>query len=68
MATEVKLALTLRRPWAAAVVHLGKAIENRTWKPPVHAIGQLLAIHAGRNIEPDALDFIRSIRRDFNAS
>lgn len=38
-------ALTLRHPWIWAVVHLGKRIENRTWEPPEHLIGQYIAIH-----------------------
>jgi hypothetical protein len=37
-------ALTVRQPWAHAVLYLGKTIENRTW-PTAHR-GPLL-IHAG---------------------
>lgn len=40
-------ALTLRQPWAWAVLHAGKRIENRTWKPPSWMLGESLAIHAG---------------------
>lgn len=40
-------ALTLKAPWAFAVVALGKRVENRTWRPPVSLIGQRIAIHAG---------------------
>lgn len=40
-------ALTLHAPWAFAVAHLGKRIENRTWVPPARLVGQRLAIHAG---------------------
>ena len=40
-------ALTLHQPWAHAVAHLGKRIENRTWAPPASAMGAPLAIHAG---------------------
>jgi hypothetical protein len=40
-------ALTLHAPWAYAVAHLGKRIENRTWAPPARLVGQRLAIHAG---------------------
>ncbi|MFV2172406.1 hypothetical protein ACFHW2_11510 [Actinomadura sp. LOL_016] len=36
--------LTLRQPWAFAVAHAGKRIENRTWT--THYRG-LVAIHAG---------------------
>jgi hypothetical protein len=43
-------ALTLRHPWAHAIAHLGKDIENRTWEPSpnVLAAGELFAIHAGK--------------------
>jgi hypothetical protein len=36
--------LTVRQPWAWAIVHAGKVIENRTWL--THYRG-LIAIHAG---------------------
>jgi hypothetical protein len=39
-------ALTLRQPWAWAVFHAGKTIENRTF-PTAHR--GLLLIHAGRS-------------------
>jgi hypothetical protein len=41
-------ALTLKQPWAWAVAHAGKDVENRTWKPPASVIGQRIAIHAGK--------------------
>lgn len=40
-------ALSLRQPWAWAVVHGGKRIENRTWRP-AKPYGQRLVIHAAR--------------------
>lgn len=40
-------ALTLRQPYAGAVAHLGKDIENRSWAPPKDVIGTRIAIHAG---------------------
>lgn len=40
-------AITLRHPWSFAIARLGKDIENRTWKPPRHLIGQTIAIHGG---------------------
>lgn len=39
-------ALTLQRPWAWAVVHAGKRLENRTWEPNLR-VGEIFAIHAG---------------------
>lgn len=52
-------ALTLIQPWAYAVEHLGKPVENRTWKPPAAIIGKRIAIHAGKSIDRDTLaDFV----------
>lgn len=41
--------LTVRQPWAAALVSGAKTIENRTWRT---APGRRIAIHAGA--KPDA--------------
>lgn len=48
-------ALTLKQPWAWAVAHVGKDVENRTWKPPQSIIGQRIAIHAGRGFDRESL-------------
>ena len=50
-------AITLHRPWAYAVAHLGKPVENRTWACPL-PYGSLIAIHAGRKFDKDAADLI----------
>lgn len=39
-------ALTLHQPWAYAVAHLGKRIENRKWLPPPVVRHSRIAIHA----------------------
>lgn len=56
--------LTLWQPWAHAVAHLGKRVENRPWKPPSTILGRLVAIHAAaRRDEADELraeQFIRT--------
>ena len=49
-------AITLRQPWANAIVHGGKRIENRSWGPPRQ--GARLALHAGANFDADARDWI----------
>lgn len=54
-------ALTLIQPWAWAVAHAGKAIENRTWPPPKWLVGQRLAIHAGMKWDEDAVAFIEDV-------
>lgn len=46
--------LTLIRPWAWAVAHAGKDIENRTWEPPRYMLGGFVAIHAGMKWDEDA--------------
>ncbi len=38
-------AVTVRQPWAWAIAHGHKKIENRTWAPDLQP-GELLAIHA----------------------
>lgn len=51
-------ALTIKQPWAYAICHLGKRVENRTWKPSAKLIGQRVAIHAGVAVDDEALDHL----------
>ena len=51
-------ALTLWRPWAAAIVHGTKRVENPGWTPPRSMLGQDIALHAGRTVDNDAIDEI----------
>lgn len=44
-------ALTVRQPWAGAIVHQSKRVENRMWKLPAKHVGARILIHAGA--EPD---------------
>lgn len=46
------LALTIRQPWAWAILH-GKDRENRSWPPPKYHLREL-AIHAGARSGWDA--------------
>lgn len=55
-------ALTLWQPWAWAVAHAGKNVENRTWSPPKAAIGQRIAIHAGKAIDFNIVNQMQSGR------
>jgi len=43
-------ALTIKAPWAQAIVHGTKRIENRTWKPHADVIGKRIAIHCGKSL------------------
>lgn len=40
-------ALTIRQPWADAIAHGTKRVENRTWRAPAQHIGTRILIHAG---------------------
>lgn len=51
-------ALTLHRPWAWAIFHGGKAVENRSWKPPRAHIGKRIAIHAGKVYDRHAAELV----------
>ena len=44
-------ALTVRQPWAWLIIHAGKRVENRTWCPPRHMLGQRIAIHASKRVD-----------------
>lgn len=48
-------ALTIRQPWAWAILYAGKDIENRSWPPPHHVIGHRIAIHAGKHHDRQAI-------------
>lgn len=43
--------LTVRQPWASAIIQGGKTIENRVWRPSTHG---RIAIHAGAQPDRDA--------------
>lgn len=47
-------ALSIRQPWAWLVLHGGKDIENRDWKPrnPALRFRGTFLIHAGLTLEP----------------
>lgn len=49
MPAETLPALTLIPPWAHAVAHWGKRVENRSWAPPRGLLGKQIAIHSGKS-------------------
>lgn len=49
------VALSIQQPWAWAIVHGGKTIENRTWRTRFR--GRFL-IHAGQRFDSDGEGFI----------
>lgn len=50
--------LTVRQPWAWAIIHGGKDIENRSWSPPSSLIGERFAIHAALSFDRQAVALI----------
>lgn len=48
-------ALSINQPWAWAILHAGKDIENRSW--PTKYRGDVL-IHAGMRFDRDGLRFV----------
>ncbi len=47
--------LSIQQPWAWAILHAGKTVENRTWATTYR--GPLL-IHAGKKIDREGRDWI----------
>lgn len=47
-----RLALSIRQPWAWAIVHAGKDIENRTWQAVNHGLKRRgrCAVHAAKGM------------------
>lgn len=61
------LALSVRQPWAWAIIHAGKDIENRSWQAVNHGLRQRgrIAIHAAKGMTreeyEDAAKFINGL-------
>lgn len=49
-------ALTLWRPWPAAIIHSTKRVENRTWVPPRWLLGKDFALHAGKTVDDSTVE------------
>ena len=62
-------ALTVRQPWAAAIAHGPKRIENRPKPIPAAHVGTTILIHAGQAEDANALpaDMVRAWPRYFGA-
>jgi hypothetical protein len=61
MPTDVEVTprmLTVRQPWAWAIIHAGKDVENRTWYTDHR--GPLLIV-AGRKIDPEGYRFLAAL-------
>lgn len=61
------IALSVRQPWAWAIIHADKDIENRSWQAVNHGLKKRgrIAIHAAKGMTRDeydeARDFINSL-------
>lgn len=51
-----RVALSIRQPWAWAIIHAGKDIENRSWSTNFRG---RLHIHASKKFDLDGYDWIR---------
>lgn len=61
-------AITVQQPWAWAIVHGGKTVENRGRREPWHtAVGQRIAIHAGKTRDDDGC-FDPNVRAAWHAA
>lgn len=69
-----KLALSVRQPWAWAIIHAGKDIENRSWQAVNHGLKtrRRIAIHAAKGLTRDeyegTAEFMASIGVDCPAA
>ena len=55
------IALSVRQPWAWAIIHAGKDIENRSWQAVNHGLRQRgrICIHAAKGMTRDEYDEAR---------
>jgi hypothetical protein len=55
----------VHQPWSWALSIGAKPVENRDWPPPSRLFGKPLAIHAGRQFDGEAADFLAKNRPAF---
>lgn len=55
--------LSIRQPWADAIIYCGKDIENRTWNTKFR--GTFL-VHAAKTVDPEAPEWVWSMVREFS--
>jgi len=54
-------AISIRQPWGWCILHAGKDVENRAWELPHKFIGKPVLLHAGKTIEQDDIEILRSL-------
>ncbi len=48
-------AISIRQPWAWAILHAGKDVENRTWDLPRRYLGKKVLIHTGKQVDQEGI-------------
>lgn len=58
--------LSFSQPWLWAITDpiACKLIENRSWMPPIEAIGERFALHAAKSWDEDAISFFLKLGID----
>lgn len=54
-------AISLWQPWASLIACGAKPFETRSFAPPSDLIGQVIAIHAAKKIDPEAAEFAEEL-------
>ena len=54
-------AISIRQPWAWAILHAGKDVENRTWSIPRKYLNTPVLIHAGKGEDVEGTALIESM-------
>jgi hypothetical protein len=57
-------AISIRQPWAWAILHAGKDVENRTWVLPWKHRDVQRLIHASKRIDKEAVEHLLSLGFD----
>jgi hypothetical protein len=62
------LALSIRQPWAWAIIHAGKDVENRSEnmaRRSERLVGQIILIHAGKSLDRGGFDKLDDFGLDY---
>ena len=51
--------ISIRQPWAWAILHAGKDVENRNWRFNRELIGKQVLLHSSRQVDVDAVGMLR---------
>lgn len=54
-------ALSVRQPWAWAIVAGYKNVENRGWRPSLRHLGEVFAVHASKKVDFPAIPAVEQL-------